>query len=59
MRAGHMGYALCYEVADLEKAVAGDPTEQAMIAYTSDVMELMTKLHHDWDIIYPQECSHA
>lgn len=59
VRAGHMGYALCYEVADLEKAVAGDPTEQAMIAYTSDVMELMTKLHHDWGIIYPQERSHA
>ena len=50
-----MAYALCYEVADLEKAVAGDQTERAMIEYTTQVMEIMTKLRHDWGVAYPEE----
>ena len=53
--AGDMAYALCYEVADLEKAVAGDQTERAMIEYTTQVMEIMTKLRHDWGVVYPEE----
>ena len=53
--AGEEAYALCYEVADLERAVAGDATEQAMIAYTLDVMQIMTHLRRQWGIRYPEE----
>ena len=55
VHAGEEAYALCYEMADLEKAVAGDAVEDAMITYASDVMELMTNLRHQWGILYPGE----
>lgn len=55
IHAGNMAYALCYEIADLERAVAGDEIEQNMIAYSADVMELMTKLRYQWGIRYPEE----
>lgn len=55
VQAGNMAYALCYEMADLERAVAGDQTERAMIAYSLDVMALMTKLRYQWGIRYPEE----
>ena len=55
VRAGEEGYALCYEVADLERAVAGDEVERNMIAYSADVMELMTSLRREWGICYPEE----
>ena len=52
---GEEAYALCYEVADLERAVAGDEIEHNMLAYTADNMEIMTKLRRDWGIRYPEE----
>lgn len=55
VRAGERGYALCYEVADLERAVAGDPIETNMIAYAADVMDIMTTLRYQWGIFYPEE----
>lgn len=55
VRAGEEAYALCYEVADLERAVAGDEVERNMIAYSSDVMRLMTDLRRQWGITYPEE----
>lgn len=55
VHAGEMAYALCYEVADLERAVAGDETEAAMIEYASDVMDIMTRLRREWGIRYPEE----
>ena len=55
VRAGEEAYALCYEVADLERAVAGDEVERNMIAYSSDVMALMTGLRRQWGIRYPEE----
>ena len=54
-RAGEEAYALCYEVADLERAVAGDDVERNMIAYSEDVMALMTNLRRQWGIRYPEE----
>ncbi|MBM6774873.1 Gfo/Idh/MocA family protein [Olsenella profusa] len=55
VRAGEEGYALCYEMADLEAAVAGDESKRALIGYVSDVMELMTRLRVDWGVTYPEE----
>ena len=55
IRAGEEAYALCYEVANLERAVAGDQVEQNMIAYTVDVMAIMTMLRRQWGIRYPEE----
>lgn len=55
VHAGNMAYALCYEIADLERAVAGDEVEQNMIAYSCDVMDLMTRLRYQWGIRYPEE----
>ena len=45
----------CYEMADLEKAVAGDDSKRELLDYASDVMELMTKLRADWGVVYPEE----
>lgn len=55
VRVGEEAYALCYELADLERAVAGDPIEQNMIAYSADVMDIMTTLRYQWGIFYPEE----
>lgn len=52
---GEEAYALCYEVADLEAAVAGDASKAALLDIASDVMALMTKLRADWDVVYPEE----
>lgn len=53
--AGTEAYALCYEIADLEQAVAGDASKRALINTASDVMEIMTRLRHDWGVVYPEE----
>ena len=53
--AGAEGYALCYEMADLEEAAAGDAEKSALLGYASDVMELMTALRRDWGVTYPEE----
>ena len=52
---GTEAYALCYEMADLEKAVAGDDSKRELLDYASDVMKLMTKLRADWGVVYPEE----
>ena len=52
---GEEAYALCYEAADLEAAVAGDDEKRALLDYASDVMELMTRLRADWGVVYPEE----
>ena len=55
VHAGVEAYALCYEMADLEKAVAGDDEKAALIDIAADVMEIMTKLRADWGVVYPEE----
>ena len=55
VRAGRSGYALCYEMADLEAAVAGDAEKRALLGYASDVMALMDRLRADWGVVYPEE----
>ena len=53
--AGVEGYALCYEMADLERAVAGDEQAAGLIDVAADVMDLMTRLRADWGVTYPEE----
>ncbi|MDM8270593.1 Gfo/Idh/MocA family protein [Thermophilibacter provencensis] len=53
--AGASGYALCYEMADLEAAAAGDTEKRVLLDYASDVMDLMTALRRAWGVTYPEE----
>ncbi|HFI0449516.1 TPA: Gfo/Idh/MocA family protein [Streptococcus suis] len=54
IEAGETAKALSYEVADMEKAVAG--IENTMhLALTQDVMEIMTQLRKEWGLVYPEE----
>lgn len=55
VHAGTEGYALCYEMADLERAVAGDERAVSLIDYAADVMDLMTNLRREWGVTYPEE----
>ena len=55
VHAGVEGYALCYEMADLERAVAGDERAASLIDYAADVMDLMTSLRLEWGVTYPEE----
>ena len=55
VRAGRSGYALCYEIADLERAVAGDAQAAGLLDYAADVMQIMTRLRREWGVVYPEE----
>ena len=55
VRAGEEAYALCYEMADLERAAAGDAAAAGLIDTASDVMDLMTRLRREWGVTYPEE----
>ena len=52
--AGSTAEALQYEVLDMEKAVAGDPSVMHL-DYTRDVMKLMTQAREVWGMKYPEE----
>lgn len=54
LSAGSTAQALWYEVEDMERTVSGEGDEMYM-AYTRDVMELMTKIRRDWGMRYPEE----
>ena len=55
VHAGTEAYALCYEMADLERAVAGDAAAARLIDYAADVMDLMTQARAAWGVTYPEE----
>ena len=55
VRAGEEAYALCYEMADLERAAAGDEAAAGLIDVAADVMDLMTRLRREWGVTYPEE----
>lgn len=59
VRAGEEGYALAYEIADLEAAVAGDADKLKLLDYAADVMEIMTRLRYEWGVYYPEEAELA
>jgi predicted dehydrogenase len=50
---GRTDQALCYEVADMEKAVSGHGSMH--LDYTTDVMAMMTRMRRDWHMTYPEE----
>lgn len=54
IEAGDTSQALSYEVQDMEKAVAGIENEMHL-AYSQEVMAIMTKLRKDWGLVYPEE----
>jgi len=54
-RAGERSLALCYVLADLESAVAGDEDARAQMDVTVDVMRMMTDFRRDWNFYYPEE----
>lgn len=51
---GQITQALQYEVADMEQAVAGEENN-LFLNYTRDVMDIMTQLRQDWNLVYPEE----
>ncbi|MFC5631476.1 MULTISPECIES: Gfo/Idh/MocA family protein [Streptococcus] len=54
IEAGDTAQALSYEVADMEKAVAGIDNHM-YLDYTRDVMAVMTQLRREWGMTYPEE----
>lgn len=54
IKAGDISNALCYEIENMENAVAsGENTMR--LGYTVDVMNIMTTLRKDWNMKYPEE----
>ena len=54
VRAGDNADALAYELADMEKAINGEP-ECMHFDYTKDVMDMMTEFRKSWKFTYPEE----
>ena len=59
---GDTANALYYEMTDMEKAVKNrmhadknDRQDEMHLAYTRDVMAIMTRLRKDWGMKYPGE----
>lgn len=57
VQAGRREDALLYELTDMENAIAShaDKQEELYLAYTKDVMELMTACRREWNFTYPEE----
>ena len=53
--AGNTEDALFYEMMDMERAVRYGRTEEMQLAYTKDVMDIMTGLRKEWGLKYPEE----
>lgn len=53
--AGDTADALYYEMQDMEQAVKSGDASAMQLAYSRDVMEIMTKLRKDWGMKYPGE----
>lgn len=51
--AGEHDKALLYEIQDLEASVSG--TDCTYLNYSTDVMEIMSRLRDEWGVIYPEE----
>ena len=54
IKAGENADALAYELADMEKAINGDPSCMHL-DYTKDVMDMMTEFRKSWGFTYPVE----
>lgn len=51
---GKTGDALRYEILDMERAVSG-AADEMHLDYTTDVMDIMTRLRESWGLAYPEE----
>lgn len=47
--------ALQYEMQDMEQAILTGKTSPMRLEYTCDVMDIMTKLRQEWNLVYPEE----
>ena len=54
VEAGVHEEALKYEMEDMEKAICGDDSG-IFLAYTKDVMDIMTQIRREWGMYYPEE----
>ena len=54
VRIGENSDALAYELADMEKAINGEPGCM-YLSYTKDVMDMMTEFRKEWGFKYPEE----
>lgn len=54
VESGDTNQALRYEVLDMERAVSGID-QQMYLAYSYDVMQMMTDLRQEWSLTYPEE----
>ena len=54
VRIGENSDALAYELADMEKAINGEPGCM-YLSYTKDVMDMMTEFRKEWGFKYPKE----
>jgi len=51
---GNKQDALWYEIEDMEKSITGKENHMHL-AYTKDVMEIMTHIRKEWGMSYPEE----
>lgn len=54
IEAGTTDDALLYEILDMEKAVSKE-SDEMYLEYTTDVMNMMTRIRNDWNMKYPEE----
>lgn len=54
IKAGDINNALCYEIKNMENAIASGKNTMRL-EYTIDVMNIMTTLRNDWGMKYPEE----
>ncbi len=54
IKAGDISNALCYEIENMENAVASGKNTMRL-GYTVDVMNIMTTLRNQWGMKYPEE----
>lgn len=55
IEAGETGLALQYEMEDMEQAVLSGDQSIMKLDYSSDVMEIMTRVRKEWKMRYPEE----
>lgn len=53
--AGKKADALFYELSDMEQAIASGDALAMKLAFSKDVMDIMTALRKDWNLRYPKE----
>ena len=44
-----------FQIEDMEKAILEEETALLQFTYTQDVMDIMTKLRREWNLVYPEE----